>query len=871
MVFCSFSCVLGCFTGKWLSSYCLFSSFSDFYYDHFLFFYSILFFIVLCFSFFFRKYRLLSFLLSFLFLLSFFRFYEHSLPSKLEIFAEQEIKGKLIGAVYKVMPTEKGNKIYLKNTTFQTDQITSDSLDLLLEKELPKKKNGSVLLYDSSGIVVHSGNIIMVEVILQNFRKASNFGQYNEYQYQKSHGMDVMAYSKELCIIDSKIDKFSYYLEAFKRKLEKVYSNLLEEKEASIIKAMILGEKSGLDNDIKKLYGTNGIAHILAISGLHISMLGMIFYNIIRQICLKINWNIKNFKIVLFFTMIIPVVFSICFTIFYGKMTGFSVSTNRAIIMFFLALFANIVGRTYDLLTSASIASLFILIKEPLLINDSGFWLSFGAIFGIAVLFPMLEQITSPIGEQIVSYIKIIIHSKKNIKQKQQSSKVVFWYRFQLYLRKKVKQGLLVSIAIFLATFPIVIMSYFSYPLYGIFLNLLIIPLMSILFPTAFFMGILGLFCQQPASFLAILVKAILDFYETVCYFTERLPMAIQLTGCPISLKIFLYYMVMAIVILIWNKKMENDKNQGKKKSNKKSKKENIWFCRLGICFLCFAMILFLYRIPNISLWNLKTYFLDIGQGDAVVMELPNGTAITVDCGSSDISNAGTYRLLPFLKAKRISQIECAFLTHMDKDHFSAIKELLEMEKKQKYKKQSIIKNLAVPAVLKENEVWLEIKALAKETKTTILYLHKEDEFQIKGVKFQCLYPPDNTKESGNAASLVLKVSYGEFCMLLTGDIEKEGELSFVKDCKDYLKDIDILKVAHHGSKNSTSEEFIKFCQPKVSIISCSKKNRYGHPHQEILERLQRIDSRIFITKDCGQITISTNGKKMKIKCFYDM
>lgn len=851
MVFCSFSCILGCFAGKWLSSYSLFSSFFDFCYNYSILFYGILFLIALCFSFFFKKYRLLFFLLPFLFFLSFFRYYEHSLPSKLEIFAKQEAKGKLMGTVYKVVITEKGNRIYLKNTTFQADQITDDSLSLLLEKKMSKKKRGSVLLYDSSGMEVQLGNVIIAEATLQNFRKASNFGQYNEYQYQKSHGMDIMAYSKEVYIVDNKIDKFSYYLEIMKEKLGKVYSNLLDEKEASIIKAMILGEKSGLNDDIKELYGTNGIAHILAISGLHISMLGMILYNMIRLLCLKINWNIKNSKIILILTIIFPTVFAICFIILYGKMTGFSVSTNRAIIMFFLALFANIVGRTYDLFTGASIASLWILIKEPLLISDSGFWFSFGAILGIAVLLPMLEQITSPIREQIVSY------------------KVGFWKKIRLYLRKKVKQGLLVSIAIFLATFPIVIMSYFSYPLYGVFLNLLIIPLMSILFPTAFFMGILGLFWQKPASFLAILVKAILDFYEAVCYFTEKLPMAIQLTGCPIWLKVFLYYVVMASIILIWNKKMEKDRNQDKKRK-KKDKKETIWFWRWGICFLCFSMILFMYHIPNFSLWNLKTYFLDIGQGDAVVMELPKGTAITIDCGSSDVSSVGTYRLLPFLKAKRISQIECAFLTHMDKDHISAIKELLEIERKQKYKKQSFIKNLAVPAVLKENEVWLEMKALAKETKTNILYLHKGDEVQIKGVKFECLYPPDNTKESGNAASLVLKVSYGKFNMLLTGDIEKEGELSFVKDCKEYLKDIDILKVAHHGSKNSTSEEFIKFCKPRVSIISCSKKNCYGHPHQEVLKRLQRIDSTIFITKDCGQITVSTDGKGMKIKCFFE-
>lgn len=863
MVYCSLSCVLGCFAGKWLYYDSGFSSFSGFGYGSSIIVYSVVF-LVSIFLFllleklpFFRKYKqsydkLLFFLLPFLFLLSIVRFYGHAVPSALEIAAEQEMVGTLTGTIYKIIETEKGRRIYLKNATFysgeQEEQKVFPKEREMLQHNLLKmqKERGRVLLYDSSEIQIKVGNIIAAKKIkLQSFQKASNHGQYDEYQYQKSHNMDAMAYLETFVIIDNKFNKLSSSLQSLKKRLKTVYDDILEEKEASIIKAMVLGEKSGLDSNIKKLYSKNGIAHILAISGLHISMLGLIFYNIIRGLILKIESRMQNSRRMEWFVVICPAVCAILFVICYGEMTGFSVSASRAVIMFFLVLSAGIVGRTYDLFTSASLAALLILIKEPLFISDSGFWLSFGAILGIAVLFPVLEQI----------YLDI-----EKIRQKVLKPTVLEQIVF--YIKKKIKNGLIISTAVFLMTMPIVIKTYFSYPLYGIILNLIIVPFMSILFPIAFFMGMLGLFWRKPASVLAVLVKGILDFYETVCLFVQKLPGAVQITGCPSTWKLLLYYAVIAGFLFIWEKR-KKEKIRKNAEVRKTFEKEYLWKWQLGIPFLCLILFLVMYRWPS---RNFKLHFLDIGQGDSIVMELPKGGAITVDGGSSDVSGAGEYRLLPFLKAEGITEIECAFLTHMDKDHTSAIEELLEMEPENRKKRW--IKNLAVPAVLKENEIWHGIKKLAQKRGTTILYIHEGDEFEIKHIKFQCLHPMDTITEAGNAASLVLKVCYGKFCMLLTGDVEKEGEAIFAENYKEELKKITILKVAHHGSKTSTSEKFIEACQPALSIISCGKNNRYGHPNQEILERLESIGSKIMVTKDCGEITLSTDGKEIKIKQF---
>ena len=492
-------------------------------------------------------------------------------------------------------------------------------------------------------------------------------------------------------------------------------------------------------------------------------------------------------------------------------------SGDRAAGMFLIGILAEPAGRTYDLLTGMAAAALLLLWKNPLYLNDSGFLLSFGAVFAIGAVLPVMEK---------------LLTGPDNRKEKQKEK----W-------KQRWKQSLLASFSVFLVTLPVILKSYFSYPLYGVFLNLLIIPLMSVLFPMAFFMGVIGVFFPPAALVLSFPVAVILRFYESVCLFVEKIPGAIQLAGCPSMMKIVVYYVIFSI-LLAWGKWGKTEKYG--------------YFSKAAAFLTVCMMVLLLYRLPGA---DLKVHFLDIGQGDSIVMELPGGGVVTVDGGSSDISLAGKYRLKPFLKAGGKNRIAYAFLTHMDADHISAVQELLEME--EKGSSEIFIENIAVPGILKEKEKWKELKALAEQKGTRILYVNAGDVFKIKGVRLQCLHPSgDFVSDSENAASLVLKVTYGMFDLLLTGDVEGEGEKKMAEACGKELGDVDILKVAHHGSKGSTSEEFLKVCPAKYAVISCGEKNRYGHPHEELLARLS--GKIIFQTKDSGQITVETDGKKMK-------
>ena len=204
-------------------------------------------------------------------------------------------------------------------------------------------------------------------------------------------------------------------------------------------------------------------------------------------------------------------------------------------------------------------------------------------------------------------------------------------------------------------------------------------------------------------------------------------------------------------------------------------------------------------------------------------------------------------------------------MTHADFDHISGLKELLGEET------SITIKHLILPNISYIDEAYEELVSLAKENNTKVIYIEKGDVIRDGRLSITCLHP---TKEyissSRNDYSTVLSMEYEDFKGLFVGDLEKGGENMILdatnEDGERMLLDYDLLKVAHHGSKSSSQIEFLNIVLPEISIISCGKNNSYGHPNEEVLERLQEIDSKIYITMDSGAITVNTDGKRMGIK-----
>jgi competence protein ComEC len=246
-------------------------------------------------------------------------------------------------------------------------------------------------------------------------------------------------------------------------------------------------------------------------------------------------------------------------------------------------------------------------------------------------------------------------------------------------------------------------------------------------------------------------------------------------------------------------------------------------------------------------------------------METKKGTTFLIDGGSIDVSSVGTYRIQPFLLSKGVDKIDYAIVTHEDKDHISG---LIEICKEGKVK----IRNLVLPKIDKSrNAIDIIGEALAIEKNINIMYIKAGDYIREGRLNITCLHPREGYNYSTtNDYSTVLSVTYGEFDMLLTGDVELDGERAIINSLLNdkYVDEnlvnsgYEVLKVAHHGSKNSTSEEFISIIKPDLSLISCGKNNRYGHPHEELLDRLDEAGSQVIITYESGAITIRTDGDR---------
>ena len=281
-----------------------------------------------------------------------------------------------------------------------------------------------------------------------------------------------------------------------------------------------------------------------------------------------------------------------------------------------------------------------------------------------------------------------------------------------------------------------------------------------------------------------------------------------------------------------------------------------LWFCVekgqkryfIGV-LLCVAIII--SRFNN----SFKTVFLDVGQGDGIYIR--NGKwSMLVDCGSSDNSSLYEYSLEPFLMSEGKNELDYVFVTHTDSDHCSAIKALLEENKLH-------INTLVLPITEEADENHNELLALASLRGTKLVYIHMGMSLEMDGLKIECLHPESNyVPADKNGNSTVLFVSYKDFSMLLTGDIsEKEEKVINELPC------VDILKVAHHGSKNSSSEDFLNSVMPKIAIISYGEDNSYGHPNIETLWRLEEIGCDVLTTAESGAVIVEYR-KMLKVYGF---
>ena len=635
-----------------------------------------------------------------------------------------------------------------------------------------------------------------------------NPGQFNRRIYESGKKIDFYLENPTVLEVKEQRSGVREVVEIWKTEMMNRCEKIYPDAEASILEAMLFGEKRELSGDIKELYQAAGISHVLVISGLHISLLALAVAGILRR---------------LGFPMPVWVILSVGVLAGYGILIGQPTTAVRALLMFFVLQGARLLGRSYDLLSALAFAGILMLLDNPDLILDGGCRLSFCAVIGVGWYVSEKNKIFRSIGEK---------EKRKNRGKGGKGSNA-----------GAILENIRAGWYLWLFTLPVMLDTFYQVSVVGILWNLVAIPLLPVIIAS----GGLGVVLAGWNIFLGSLAGSpaygMLQLYQEIGNISEKLPVGMWTPGQPSKPVIAGYYLVIFLLVLVEKQLIKREKRWKIRKI----------FPGMELC----SMLLLLLLMAHPWQQREKITFLDVGQGDASLLQ-SGGQTLLLDGGSTSQKNVGTYVILPYIKQQGISCLEAVVLTHTDQDHINGVIEVLEEGKKG----WLTVKNLMYPYWMEGTEQGKQLKKLAEEAGGSCRKIRAGDRLTIGKAEAVVLYPKEQEKiAEPNAGSLVLFWKWEGVRAMFTGDLPEEKERELLQN----LPACEILQVGHHGSATSTCREFLEQVQPSLAVISCAMKNRYGHPSPDTVDRLKKTGCEIRYTMKSGAITIRKRGREILV------
>ena len=522
----------------------------------------------------------------------------------------------------------------------------------------------------------------------------------------------------------------------------------------------------------------------------------------VSYVLLGVNYIITKVKIHKKLSKIIVMLL----ILFFILVTGATPSVLRAGTMTIYLIIGCIFYRRISVFSSLNLSLLVIIIMNPYCLFDVGLQLSYAGTIGIVYLYPIIKE---------------KIYNKAN--------------------------SILITISANIVIIPIMLYNFNTISLTFFISNLLAGPIIGIIIILGFSIIIISLIFFPIANIFSKILNLLIILFLNTAKACANLPLSKIFIITPTLKFIFLYYCLLAFIIV---------KERTQIRINIKLKNKVI------AILIILVIINPIKYFSNIKQSNLKIYFVDVGQGDSTCIVTPKNKVILIDGGGNSKDenyDIGKQTLLPYLLDKKINKIDYCIVSHFDSDHCGGLMYILKNLK---------VKNIIIGKQYEEYENYKEFIKIAKDKKINIRVVEAGEKITIeKNLYIDVLWPINREKmviqNAINNNSLVFKLRYINFSMLFTGDIEEIAEkeiLDNYKENTELLKST-ILKVAHHGSKTSSTKEFINIVKPKYAVIGVGKDNKFGHPSNVTIENLKTINTEIYRTDEMGEISINVNIK----------
>ena len=656
----------------------------------------------------------------------------------------------------------------------------------------------------------HYGDRVRFWIRPQAPRDAGNPGGFDYATYlarQEIYAIGYLENDQEVELVARRPDRLRGAIESLRRDIRHYIDQHVSSDNGALMKALVVGDMGTVTKEMRNEFTAAGVNHVLSISGLHVSMLGLVVFWLVRSGCsfspyLLLRWNLLK----------IGTFFSFLAVVFYTAIAGAMVPTVRSAIMIGVYELAVLLDREEEVFASLTFAALLIALIWPAVIADISFQLSF-----LAVLF-------------IVWGMHRMMNGAPRRPRDELPQERSWW-------KSKLEQGRLhLAVPLFatLGTGPLIAHYFGHLSLAGFVSNPVIVPLVGfIVVPLGLATGFLSLIFPAAAGVLVWPTEYLLSATLWLVRLFARLPLANVAVPVPNVFEVTVLYLFIVALFLL--------------------RRNRFAILVVGLFALALGVDGYYWWSERWDRKELRVTHLNVGQGDAAVVELPRSKVLVIDAGGAALGDFDTGESIvgPFLRSRKILKVDYLFLSHPRVDHYGGMRSIaMEFAPAEFWAGPSKGKTIRFDDL----EETLDSARIKRITLSD-----QEPCRVIDGVRLCALYPPP---DEGDDASVVLRLEFGKIRFLFAGDLDKRDEQRLQSKAEQLRSPV--LKVPRHGSAGSSTQEFVAAVRPSLAIFSVGSRNPFGFPRHEVVARYRDVGAEILRTDEDGAVIIQTDGATIR-------